>query len=61
MLEEFEAQSFAARVRDGEFDRDLDYELRKLSLSQLESVASILLMRGRSTEVDGKDPFKADE
>ena len=54
MDEEFDAEDFVARLRLGEFDRNLFEEVQKLSSPELERVANIL-KTGLSTQADRKD------
>ena len=53
MDEKFDAETFVTRLNLGQFDRNLFEEVRKLSTSDLEEVAKILLSR-RTEETSGK-------
>ena len=50
MDQEFDAETFTARLRLGEFDGNLDEAVRTLSTPQLEQVASILMTNQSKSE-----------
>ena len=51
---EFDAETFTAKLRLGEFDGRLEEAVRKLSTPQLEQVADILMAK-QSTETHWRD------
>ena len=51
---EFDAETFTAKLRLGEFDGNLEEAVRKLSTPQLEQVADILMAK-QSTETHWRD------
>jgi len=56
MDQEFDAESFTARLRLGEFDTNLFEEVGKLSVLQLEKVADLL----KTTQTNRRDrPYQS--